>query len=57
MAFSFTRLVELGIQSVKAADIKIYFTFRVLLYQGGAACQWTLRYVVLKYLYEETVPC
>ena len=35
-----------------------YFTLRsVLLYHGGAECQWTLRYVVLNYLYEETVPC
>jgi hypothetical protein len=35
-----------------------YFTLRsVLLYHGGEECQWTLRYVVLNYLYDETIPC
>jgi len=39
MAFSFTRLVELGIQLVKAADIKVYFTFRFILHENPGKSQ------------------
>jgi len=44
------------IQSATAADHTLLY---VPFYYNAAARerQWTLRYVVLKYLYEETVPC